>query len=458
MHFEEILIIRHGEICYGISTDAVEQILRVPAITPLALTPREVRGLCAVGGNILTVMDTNLLLGLDAVDAGVGESRLLTLTGVYSHVGILVSRVVDTVGVEPAMLEMIDDPQDAVVAIYKHDREIVQLLGLEALFEGTALPGYRAKEVKEGHSREEQAGRPEAFRERFLLFKMGRERYAVGIDHVREIIALPAQMTEIAGSRPEIRGMISLRDELLVVSDLRRYYGFEAGTNDKNRVLVMQWEGKQIGLVIDEIVDIRDYLPEQVDLIQENFRNSLVSGVIHDGERLVSLMGRDVLQRIFLENEKLLVASRRQEGARGGERVMEVVVFRIGAEEYALDIEGVAEIIDKTEITPVPDAPAEVEGVINIRGQVVTIGSLYRRLGIADAQSGEEKIIVCRSGRERIGFLVNGVSDVVEVSSEELCDAREQGALFSKVLHFDRGNRLVLLFDLERLIPKRNAA
>lgn len=458
MRFEEILIIRHGEILFGIDTATVEQILRVPALTPLALGPEVISGLCAVGGNILTVMDLDRLLGLGRVDAASAESRLLTLTGVHGSVGMLVAQVIDAVEVDPAVFEAIDDPQDAVTALYKHETEIVQILDLERLFEGTGIAAFDAREVKEGASREEQSGRSVTKEERFLLFTMGRERYAVNIEHIREIIAVPERITPIAGSRGEICGRISLRGELLVVADLRRYYGFAAAASDKNRILVVRSEGRHIGLLIDEIIDIRDYLQEEVETVPENFQNGLVAGVIHDEKRLVSLVGKGVLERLFAENAKLLVASDRARELGQAERVMEVVVFRLGETEYAIDIEGVAEIIDRTEVTPIPDAPETVEGVINIRGQVVTIGSLRRKLGLESVHGSEDKIIVCRAGRERIGFFVNGVSDVMDVSAEELRDAGDQGALFSKVLHFDGGDRMVLLFNLERLIPHGRSA
>lgn len=68
MPIDEILIIKHDDISYGIPTRNIEQIQHIPELTPLALSPEEIKGLSAVGGNIRTVMDTNLLLGMDAVD------------------------------------------------------------------------------------------------------------------------------------------------------------------------------------------------------------------------------------------------------------------------------------------------------------------------------------------------------------------------------------------------------
>ncbi|MDX1294872.1 MAG: chemotaxis protein CheW [Sulfurimonadaceae bacterium] len=458
MQIEELLIIRHDDIRYGIRTDDIEHILRVPEVTPLALSPDEVNGLCAVGGNIITVMDTNKLLGLKPVVTDHADSRLLTLSDTHSHIGLLVSMVVDTEELSTEKIDYIDEPEDAIVAIYNDGETIIQILDLNRLFESLQIETYRSKEVSESISRGEEEGSSGGKYDRFLLFKMDKERYAVKIDNVREIIAVTPEMTEIAGSRPEICGMISLREELLVVADLRTYYGFEAKQSDKNRILVMHSNGRTIGLIIDEIIDIREYRNDQIDAIPENFRNSKTSGVIHDSEQLVSLIGKNVLDGIFKTHEKLLINSTQDEELEESDTVMEVVVFRLGEEEYAIDIEGVSEIIDKTEVTPVNNAPEYIDGVINIRGQVVTIGSLHKRLGIETPTSEDQKIIVCRAGKNRIGFFVNSVSDVMDVSRDELRDESSRGELFTKVLHFDQGNRLVLLFDLSVLIEEKSAA
>ena len=77
MHIEEILIIKNGSESYGISTEDISQISRVPLLMPLPLRPSGVRGLCAVSGSILTMVDMNLLLDMNEVDYDNDKSRLI---------------------------------------------------------------------------------------------------------------------------------------------------------------------------------------------------------------------------------------------------------------------------------------------------------------------------------------------------------------------------------------------
>ncbi len=453
MQIEEILIIKNDNISYGLDTAAIDQIMRVPELTPLALSPSEVRGLCAVGGNITTTLDMNSLLDAQNVNEKDSKSRLLTLAGDFEHVSLLVAEVIDTVDIDKADIEYIDNPEDAVCAIYKHDSDIVQILDLSRLTERVQLRTYHAGNIKDGGSNiataeEEQQSNTH----RFLLFSMATERYAIGIDYLREIIALPEGFTKVAGSSEEVAGIISLREELLLIADLRTYYGYSAERTDKNRIFVARMDNKNIGLIIDEIIDIRDYPQSSIDSMPEHFKDGKLSGVIHDDEQLVSLIGKDVLRELLDANEKHIVTKETNSDDVTSDIAMEVVVFKLDKEEYAINIEHVAEIIDTVPVTPVADAPELISGVINIRGQVVAIGSLHKRLGISDNTTEDQKVIICNFNGNRVGFFVDSVSDVMGIKRDEIRTEEDRGELFSNILQLDGGKRLVLLFQIEKII------
>ena len=453
MQIEEILIIKNDDISYGIDTAAIDQIMRVPELTPLALSPAEVRGLCAVGGNITTTLDMNTLLDMQKVDAEDSKSRLLTLTDAFEHVSLLVAEVIDTVDIVKADIEYIDNPEDAVCAIYKYDKDIVQILDFNRLTENVELRTFSTGNVKDGGS---NIGTPEeqvqSNTQRFLLFSMATERYAIGIDFLREIIALPDTFTKVAGSSEEVAGIISLREELLLIADLRTYYGYSAEKTEKSRIFVARLDNKNIGLIIDEIIDIRDYPQSSIDTMPEHFKDGKISGVIHDDEQLVSLIGKDVLRELLDANEKHIVTKEVNSDDVNSDIAMEVVVFKLAKEEYAINIEHVAEIIDTVPVTPVADAPELISGVINIRGQVVAIGSLHQRLGLSDKTAEDKKVIICNYNGNRVGFFVDSVSDVMGIKRDEIRSEEDRGELFSNILQLDDGKRLVLLFQIEKII------
>ncbi len=457
MGIEEILIIKDGSIGYGIDTSRIDQILRVPDLTPVVLSSPMIRGLSAVSGNIVTVYDLQMLLGVHKVDSGDESSRLLTLDG--SCNALLVSEISDTVLIDERNIEYIDVVDDAVMALYKHHDDIIQILDIELLLRQVVLKQLNAMEIKDSHANRTQETRKSENTERYLFVQMGDEQYAVNIDQLREIIAMPESFTEIAGSRSEMLGLISLRDQLLFVADLRRFFGFDDAISDKNRILVVENGSRLLGLVVDQILDIREVDIEKIDLLPSNFQDQKISGVIRDPKQLISVVGEEVIAQLLPEKELEDASMQlRQNDSNEKNIAIEVVIFRLGKEEYAIDIADVVEIIDSVPVTPFVDAPPLVKGVINIRGQVVTIVSIYDWLGKVMESATDKKIIVCQMQGHRLGFYVDSVSDVMVISHSEIREEKEQSDYFSHVLYLASGTRMALLFDIHQLSYGKEAA
>ncbi len=457
MDIEEILIIKDGNIGYGIETSWIDQILRVPDLTPVVLSSPLIRGLSAVSGNIVTVYDLQMLLGLHKVSSEDESSRLLTLN--ESCNALLVSEVSDTVMIDNRQIEYVDDAEDAVMALYKHKDDIIQILDISLLLRQVALKRLDAIEIKDGYVNRTQDSRLSVNTERYLFVQMGDEQYGINIDQLREIIILPESFTEIAGSRPEMLGMISLRDQLLFVADLRRFYGFSDVVSEKNRILVTENGNRLLGLVVDQILDIREVDIDNIDLLPSNFQDQKISGVIRDEKQLISIIGKEVVAQLLPEKElEEELKQNRQNDATEKSVVMEVVIFKLGKEEYAIDITDVVEIIDSVPVTPFVDAPVLVKGVINIRGQVVTIVSIYDWLGKTMGSAADKKIIICQMEGYRLGFCVDSVSDVMAISHSEIREEKEQSKYFSHVLYLDNGKRMALLFDIHQISYEKDAA
>ncbi|MDD5717579.1 MAG: chemotaxis protein CheW [Sulfuricurvum sp.] len=455
MKIEEILIVQHDKVSFGIPTYLIGQILRIPEITPLVLSPAEVYGVCAVGGNIITAVDMPFLLGMNKVDIFSQQSRILTLSGAWDTIGLVVSEVVSSVIIIPEALETIHNPYDSIMAIYHHEDELIQIVDVEKLLSLIHKIQVESKTVNEKNSVEKIISERNDTNSRYLIFRMGSESYGLSIDYLREILGSSRAITPISGLDDEVIGMMSLRDELVLVIDLRMRYGFHSDASDKNRILITQLGPKVVGLMIDEIIDIKEYADAQIERFTEARDDSNLAGVIHDGENLISLIGRETIDEVMNQYDELIISSEASSTVtEKSDVVCEVVVFKLGSEEYAIAIERVAEIIDVTPITPIAESPETLEGVVNIRGQIITIGSLYRQLHVPPASEAEQKIIICDTPQGKMGFFVDGVSDVLAVYQHELHEERDVYGLYSHVLHFNEGKRLVLLLDLERAYGK----
>src|SRR5579872_5310135 len=101
--------------------------------------------------------------------------------------------------------------------------------------------------------------------------------------------------------------------------------------------------------------------------------------------------------------------------------VVQIVSFRLGNEEYGVDISQVQEIIRMVEITHVPRAPRFMEGVINLRGQLIPIIDLRTRFGMPRIEATKDtRIIVTEIGSKRVGIVVDSVSEVINIPIENV--------------------------------------
>lgn len=99
--------------------------------------------------------------------------------------------------------------------------------------------------------------------------------------------------------------------------------------------------------------------------------------------------------------------------------ILQLVTFRLGKEEFSLDILMVQEIIRHMELTRVPRAPDFVEGVINLRGRVIPVLDLRKRFGLPEGEKTHEtRIIVVDVDDRTVGLKVDAVSEVLRISAD----------------------------------------
>jgi len=136
--------------------------------------------------------------------------------------------------------------------------------------------------------------------------------------------------------------------------------------------------------------------------------------------------------------------------------ILQLVSFNIGEEEFGVDILKVQEIIRLVEITRVPNAPVFVEGVINLRGKVIPVIDLRKRLGLPSiAANSETRIVVVEIENKIIGFLVDCVNEVLRISRSitEPPPAIISGINSDYITAIGKlEDRILILLDLEKIL------
>lgn len=140
------------------------------------------------------------------------------------------------------------------------------------------------------------------------------------------------------------------------------------------------------------------------------------------------------------------------------ENILQLVTFHVEEEEFGVNILDVREINRMMEITRVPHAPDFVEGVINLRGQVIPVVDLRKRFGLPSVERTKEaRIVVVELGDKVVGFLVDSVSEVLRVTHARVEPPPPiVGGIESEYIQgvVKLEDRLLILLDLQRLLTQ----
>jgi len=311
---------------------------------------------------------------------------------------------------------------------------------------------------------------------------------------VQEIVQVPERITALPRAAAHVLGLISLRQRLLPLVSLRGLFGLPALAADEHHriVVVVLPGGAQVGLVTDSVKEVLGVPRSQTEAVPSalsrdgDLREFEAICRLDEGRRLVSII--DTTQLLGLQGVRDALAAAREAGStaaagdgtqpgdqenspmasdtttRGSDQDdVQVVIFRLGAEEFGVPIMSVQEIVRVPEVlTRVPRTPAFVEGVINLRGTVLPVLDQRTRLGLpAIERNDRQRIMVYTLGGLRTGFIVDSVAEVLRIGRAQIAPApelgSEQGGLIAEVAKLDGGQRLVMLIAPEQLLGAREA-
>lgn len=132
------------------------------------------------------------------------------------------------------------------------------------------------------------------------------------------------------------------------------------------------------------------------------------------------------------------------------------VIFKLGNEEYGVDIMNVKEISEFKESTHVPNSPYFVDGIINLRGEIIPIVNLKKRFKVSSSEiDSDTRIIVININDRNVGFVVDEASQVLRINDNDIDDAPEiiAGVDRQYITGVGKvGEKIIILLDLEKIL------
>ncbi len=132
------------------------------------------------------------------------------------------------------------------------------------------------------------------------------------------------------------------------------------------------------------------------------------------------------------------------------------VNFEIAGEDYCLTVDDIQEILNYEAPTPVPGAVSEVTGILNVRGEIVTVLSGRRLLDLEEMQPGETwRIITMQSQGVYYGLIVDAVNEMIDINLDKLDTAPNTGSASASELilgTYHHNDRLIIALDLGKYV------
>ena len=466
---------------YALASEHVLEVIHVPAVARVPLSPRALLGVANLRGTVLPLVDLRGLLGSQRTSASATATKAIVLDA-GSRVALAVDSVDSLVPIAEGSIETRESELGArdgelltgAFRSARHD-EVAKVLDIERLlgaaFTQVARPRRKSRSGALGVVDGRGAAPPQAASTMLVTFDVAEQEFALELDAVQEILPAPAQITVVPRAETLVLGVTSLRDRLLPLLSLRGLLGFPpaAASDGREKVVVTNIGGAQVGLVADRARTILPAALSAIDslppvLAARTGGESRVKAIYRGdgGRRLVSILSpqqlyrEDVMRRLGERTQKETTRAGSADSTRHAEQIF--LVFRLGKDEFGLPIEAVDEVGEVPErIARLPKTPKFVEGVVNLRGDVLPVIDQRRRFDMAAADDLERRrLVVVRTERHRAGLIVDGVSDVLRVpkdSVESPPDLTEQIArLVRGVINLDESQRIVLVLDPSELL------
>ncbi len=442
----QLLTLRVDDEQFGIASDLVREVARLPRLTRVPHAPPALMGLANVRGTVVPVLSLARL-----VDRKPGGERRIVIVDAGEPVALAVDAV--------ARLVRTNDTKAAAI-------RAIDVVGLIA---GSITANPQRRSQRSALAADDAAETSGVDLLALVAFAIGQQEFALPLGAVEEVLRLPPDVARLPHADDVVVGSTAMRGALLPLLSLRALLALPATVETpRSRVLVVRIGNHRVGLVVDAMRSILRVAEDHIDpvphVLARGHAETRIQAIcrLDDGKRLVSVLSVDHLLRDDITARLLQASTEEQEGMTvnvAGRAAEQFLMFRIGGAEFGLPISAVEEVAAlPARLTRLPRAPAFLRGVMNLRGQVVPVIDQAQRFGEAPATSAKCRVVVARIGDLLAGFVVDAVSEVLSIELDALRPAPDLGTeetrVFERVANLTGDGRIVLIVSPRELLNR----
>lgn len=439
---EKLLTVRLDGRDFGVPAGMVSEVMRLPRVSRVPHAPASLLGLANVRGAVVPVLSLGRLL----LDREIDRSARLVVVNAGEPIGLAVDEVsqVRDVGADEGVRRI-----DVADLVARH------------------IPSQGRRPARRGTVVAQEAETVENIA--LVSFAIGGQDFALPLGSVDEVLRLPADIAILPDADHVVVGSAAIRNATLPLLSASALLALPTrGTTNRSRVLVVRIGTHRVGLIVDEMRAILRVDPADVDPVPHALSRGNAEAKIQAicrldrGTRLVSVLATDHLLRDDITQRLLHGGPGEQDQMdeqEAGQASAQFLLFRIGEEEFGLPIEAVEEVAPlPSRLTPLPKAPAFVQGVMNLRGDVIPVIDQSHRFSGVAATGTKKRVLVVRVGALRAGFIVDAVSEVLRVQESALRPAPDLGTegtrVFERVANLEQDGRIILIVSPKELLDR----
>nr|WP_321501987.1 chemotaxis protein CheW [uncultured Dethiosulfovibrio sp.] len=455
---------------FALPLENVKEIISRPEITPLPMASKHVRGIINLRGDVIPVVDLAVRLGGTEERKDRSEILILVIDGLTA--GVMVDSASQVAELDTGDLRELDSnavlDRSAVRGVVRHGERLVIFLNAQSIL---SVDREIISQIARGKE-EDRRDRSSLDIMRIVTFDLGGDTYGFRLEEVREILRYQEPVS-IPDSPPFVEGVLQVRGAILPVVNLRERLR-RPGDMDPERakILVADYGDFKIGFIADAIKEVLQVPLSEVSdppaVVRGESGHQAVCAIVNHCDEIVTVLDKDGL----VDRDRLRDIASDEDSDRKDESSVvgyeTFVVFRVSEQPFGLPIKKIREINRVGNLSKVPGMPDFVEGVLDLRGEVIPAVSLRKRLGMGldEPVSEDGRILVVEMSQGLLGLMVDDVTGVSEVplsrisepplSMKELGKARD---FVSKVARTEsEGERMVLVLSPESLLSPEEAA
>jgi purine-binding chemotaxis protein CheW len=470
----------------------VGEIILMPETIEVPLTPNTLVGLANIRGATLPILDLRSLLGIEPLEEDTETSTVVVITWRDAPVGLRVDEIHRVLPIGEDEMQSTALPERElnprmIRGITRDGRtgDLIHLLQLAHVMPENLFvpPGSRRRSINGGGGGGGLLGQApiDEYQNnsvQLVSFYVAEQEFGLKVQAVQEIVRVPEGVNRMPQAMDHVLGLVTLRDNLLPLISLRRLFhlGADQPVEDCNRVVVVSLpepDGRQslLGVVVDQVTEVISVPERSYDSLSELIADRAdmreIGSIcrLDDGKRLVSV----IKARELFAHPAVAAAMPPQDKAtkRGApvqkkseevEDEIDLVVFRLGKQEFGVVVDHVQEILRVSQdMTQMPNTPNFIEGLVNLRGTVLPVLNMRTRFNMERLSSHDrQRVLVLVIEGVRMGFVVDSVTEVrrVPVSCVELAPAvsETQRQVMGKVINLRDENRMIILVNAQKIV------